>query len=156
MKLGEVVCSTHAYFNFEKKYTVLLIDCFSVQNFKMSVELCKSYIVRILTLEMKWIERKLTKAFLHFSPIFDVFFKVERGGRENEENSCSTCIQSIYSKRHFPLLTEKPKNSVCRLTVSFTTYIYLKTYLVGKLSTRLYFKRRGMFCSCRPDWFFFI
>ena len=51
MKLGEVVV-THMYYNFTKfhqnqmkKKKVLLIARFSVQNFKVSLELWKSYIV---------------------------------------------------------------------------------------------------------------
>ena len=51
MKLGEVVV-THAYSNYTKYHPnwmknkeVLLIARFSVQNFKVSVELWKSYIV---------------------------------------------------------------------------------------------------------------
>ena len=55
MKLGEVVAS-HVYYNFTKFYQnlmkkkVLLIAHFSIQNFKVSVELWKSYIVRYVVL----------------------------------------------------------------------------------------------------------
>ena len=53
MKLGEVVV-THVYYNFTKfnqnrmkNKKVLLIACLSVQNFNLSVELSKSYIVAL-------------------------------------------------------------------------------------------------------------
>ena len=56
MKLGEIVAHIDNY-NFIKFHQnqmknkkVLLIACFSVQNFKMSVELWKSYIVQWLGL----------------------------------------------------------------------------------------------------------
>ena len=55
MKRGEVVV-IHVYYNYTKflqnrmKKKGLLIACFSVQNFKMSVELWKSYIVQWLGL----------------------------------------------------------------------------------------------------------
>ena len=57
MKLGEVVV-IHVYYNFTKFHQnrmtnkkVLLIARFSVQNFKVSVESWKSYIVRSVTTE---------------------------------------------------------------------------------------------------------
>ena len=59
MKFGEVVI-THVNYNFTKFHQnrmenkkVLLIECFSVQNFKVSVELWKSYIVHRVEKEFK-------------------------------------------------------------------------------------------------------
>ena len=59
MKLGEVVV-IHVYYNFTKFHQnwmknkkVLLIACFSVQNFKVSVESWKSYIVRTVSVQTK-------------------------------------------------------------------------------------------------------
>ena len=60
MKLGEIVIHI-GYYNFTKLYQnrmkdkkLLLIACFSVQNFKVSVELWKLYIVHtLLTSELK-------------------------------------------------------------------------------------------------------
>ena len=59
MKLGEVVV-IHVYYNFTKfkqnrmkNKKVLLIACFSLQNFKVSVELWKLYIVCSLGIHKK-------------------------------------------------------------------------------------------------------
>ena len=72
MKLGEVVV-THVYYNFTKFHQnrmknkkVLLIARFSIQNFKVSVDLWKSYIV----LRLPWIA-----SFLDYSPhCWDLFY----------------------------------------------------------------------------------
>ena len=66
MKLGEVVVP-NVYYNFTKfrqnrmkNKKVLLIAHFSVQNFKVSVESWKSYIVRFF----KWSEEKFHKLYV--------------------------------------------------------------------------------------------
>ena len=75
MKPGEVVV-IHVYYNFTKFHQnqmknkkVLLIACFSVQNFKVSVELWILYIVLQSTLKV-WRE-KLIWGFFHLFTMYD-------------------------------------------------------------------------------------
>ena len=73
MKLGEIVVHMDNY-NFTKIHQnqmknkkVLLIALFLVQNFKVSVELSKSYIVRRLILDDIFLEARAKLLFKYYS-----------------------------------------------------------------------------------------